>query len=124
NRFIYISKYMDQEHPYLTMSEEDLFEEHVPYLQRINPEFSPDWVRERWVFRERAAQPIITKNYSDRIPEHRTPMRGLYVANSAQIYPEDRGTNYSVGIGNKIASIVQDDIDFGELAHRDAESEG
>lgn len=118
NHFLYISKYLDQDHPYLTMSENELFEEYVPHLQKINPEFSPDWVRERWVFRERAAQPIITQNYSARVPEHRTPLHGLYLANSAQIYPEDRGTNYSIRIGNKVASIVQNDIDHGYLPNR------
>lgn len=115
NHFIYISKYLDQDHSYLTMSEDELFEEYVPYLQKVNPEFSPDWVTQRWVFRERAAQPIITRNYSKRVPEHRTPLRGLYLANTAQIYPEDRGTNYSIRIGNKIAGIVQNDIDYDEL---------
>lgn len=113
NHFLYISKYLDQDHPYLTMSEDDLFDEYVPYLQKINPEFSPDWVLERWVFRERAAQPIITQNYSERVPEHRTPLHGLYLANSAQIYPEDRGTNYSVRLGNTVARIVLNDIEYG-----------
>jgi protoporphyrinogen oxidase len=112
NHFIYISKYLDQDHPYLTMDEDDLFDEYVPYLQRINPAFSADWVRERWVFRERAAQPIITRNYSDRVPEHRTPLAGLYLANSAQIYPEDRGTNYSIRLGEKVATIVDNDMRY------------
>ncbi len=116
NHFVYVSKYLDQNHPYLTMPEDELFEEYVPYLQRINPDFSTDWVHEFWVFRERAAQPIITQNYSNRVPEHRTPLHGLYLANSAQIYPEDRGTNYSVRLGNKAAAIVQNDIDHGYLA--------
>jgi protoporphyrinogen oxidase len=116
NHFVYISKYLDQDHPYLTMEEDDLFAEYVQHLQRINPDFSPDWVMERWVFRERAAQPIITKDYGARVPEHRTPLPGLYLANSAQIYPEDRGTNYSVRLGNKVASIVQNDISYGNLA--------
>ena len=35
-------------------------------------------------------------NYTQRIPELRTPIKGLYLANTTQIYPEDRGTNYSV----------------------------
>ena len=61
-------------------------------------------------FRERAAQPIITLNYSERIPDHRTPLSGLYLANTSQIYPEDRGTNYSVRLGNQIAEMVKNDL--------------
>jgi protoporphyrinogen oxidase len=116
NHFIYISKYVDQDHPYLTMDEDDLFNEYVPHLQKVNPAFSPEWVRDRWVFRERAAQPIITLNYSERVPEHRTPLHGLYLANSAQIYPEDRGTNYSIKIGEKVAEIVDNDAALGRYS--------
>ncbi|HZU76422.1 MAG TPA: NAD(P)/FAD-dependent oxidoreductase, partial [Dehalococcoidia bacterium] len=94
--FIYVSKYVEQDHPYMTMPDDELFAEYVPYLRRVNPEFSPDWVERYWVFRERGAQPIITLNYSERIPPLRTPLPGLYLANTSQIYPEDRGTNYSV----------------------------
>jgi protoporphyrinogen oxidase len=115
HHFVYISKYLDQDHSYLTMPEDELFEEYTHYLQKINPEFTSAWVTQRWVFRERAAQPIITRNYSARVPEHRTPLPNLYLANSAQIYPEDRGTNYSVRIGNKVARIVQNDIEHGNL---------
>jgi hypothetical protein len=32
------------------------------------------------------------------------------LANTTQIYPEDRGTNYSVRLGNHIAAIVADDL--------------
>ena len=35
---------------------------------------------------------------------------GLYLANTTQIYPEDRGTNYSVRLGNRIAALVADDL--------------
>jgi protoporphyrinogen oxidase len=106
---IYLSKYVDQDHPYFTMTDDELFAEYVPALRRINPEFDPSWVEQRWVFRERAAQPIIPLNYSARIPALRTPLAGLYLANTSQIYPEDRGTNYSVRLGNEIAALVEAD---------------
>jgi hypothetical protein len=31
---------------------------------------------------------------------------GLYLANTTQIYPEDRGLNYSVRLGDQIVSIA------------------
>jgi hypothetical protein len=55
------------------------------------------------------AQPIIGVNYSQRIPDHRTPFRNLYLANTTQIYPEDRGTNYSVRMGRRVARLVLED---------------
>jgi protoporphyrinogen oxidase len=111
NHYVYVSKYVDWEHPYVSMTDDDLLDEYVPKLQIINPEFERSWIQQHWIFRERAAQPIISLNYSNRIPSHRTPVPGLYLANTAQIYPEDRGTNYSVDLGNRIAEMVLRDIE-------------
>ncbi len=108
--FVYLSKYLEPDHPYFTMPEDALIEEYVPFLKRINPDFEPDWIERRWVFRERAAQPIVTLNYREKLPDHRTGLPNLYLANTSQIYPEDRGTNYSVRLGNQIASLVIADL--------------
>ena len=109
-RVLYISNYLDQSSPYYQMSPDDLFDAYLPHLQKINPSFSPDWVEERWHFRVAAAQPIIPLGYSKLIPEYRTPLGNLYLANTTQIYPEDRGTNYSVRLGQIIARLVDEDI--------------
>ncbi len=110
-RFVYLSTYMEPDHRYFSMESQDLINEFIPYLRQVNPDFGPEWIRNTWVFRERAAQPIIPLNYSTRMPEHRTPLKNLYLANTTQIYPEDRGTNYSVRLGNDIARLVSDDLD-------------
>ncbi len=48
-------------------------------------------------------------NYHQRIPDHRTPIKSLYLANTTQIYPEDRGTNYSVRMGRRVSQMVVED---------------
>ncbi|CAN5214732.1 NAD(P)/FAD-dependent oxidoreductase [soil metagenome] len=111
NHYVYVSKYVDWDHPYVTMSDEELLDEYVPKLQIVNSKFNRSWIQQHWIFRERAAQPIISLNYSEKIPAHQTPIEGLYLANTAQIYPQDRGTNYSVDLGNRIAELVDGDID-------------
>ena len=52
----------------------------------------------------------LEKNYSERLPDHRTPIKNLYLANTTQIYPEDRGTNYSVRMGKRVANLILEDI--------------
>lgn len=108
--YVYLSKYLETDHSYFTMSEEELIETYIPFLKRINPNFDRSWIEKWWVFRERAAQPIVTLNYSQKLPSHRTPLANLYLANTSQIYPEDRGTNYSVRLGNQISEIVLNDL--------------
>ena len=109
-RFVYLSKYLEPDHPYFTLDDDALIKEYTPHLKRVNPAFEESWIQNTWVFRERAAQPIIPLNYSEIIPSHRTPLSGLYLANTTQIYPEDRGTNYSVRLGDDIAKIVAEDL--------------
>lgn len=108
--YVYLSKYMEPDHPYFAMPDRQLIDAYVPFLRRINPDFERSWITHSWVFRERAAQPIIPLHYSSMIPNHRTPLKNLYLANTTQIYPEDRGTNYSVRLGNRIAGIVNEDL--------------
>lgn len=106
---VYLTNYLRPDHPYFALAEEDLLHAYLPGVRRINPAFGLDWVEELWRFSDPAAQPIVTPGYSRRIPPHRTPIRGLYLANTTQIYPEDRGTNYSVRLGQEIAAMVQED---------------
>ncbi len=112
-RILYVSNYLDPASPYFQMSRDELFAAYLPHLQKINPNFSPDWVEEMWHFKEAAAQPIVPLNYSKQIPEYRTPLHNLYLANTTQIYPEDRGTNYSVRLGQIIAKLVDEDAQRG-----------
>jgi protoporphyrinogen oxidase len=107
---IYVSNYLERDDPRFGMGASDLLALYVPHLKRINPAFAADWIEKTIVLRAESGQPVITCNYSQRIPAHRTPLRGLYLANTLQIYPEDRGTNYSVRLGRKISQIVEEDI--------------
>ena len=104
---LYLSNYLSVDSPLFALSKDELLQKYLPHVQRINPEFDLDWVEESWLFRDDAGQPIITCHYSQQVPDHRTPIKGLYLANTSQIYPEDRGMNYSVHLGQKIAGIVQ-----------------
>ena len=105
-RIIYISNYVSKDSPLGSLDADELLIEYMPHLRKINPEFDPACIEERYLFREEAGQPIITTHYSSRVPDHRTPISHLYLANTTQIYPEDRGMNYSVRLGRKTAKMV------------------
>ena len=112
---LYISNYPDRESELYRMESDELLELFVPHLKKINPDFDLSWVLEHHHHRVDGAQPIIGVNYSKRIPEHRTPIKDLYLANTTQIFPEDRGTNYSVRMGRQVARMVLGDA--GESAN-------
>jgi protoporphyrinogen oxidase len=105
-RFLYVANYLAPGDPLLSLSEDELLSASLPGLCAVQPAFSPDWIRARWLHREPAAQPIVTVGYHERIPAIRTPVPGLVLANTTQIYPEDRGTNYSVRLGGDAARAL------------------
>jgi hypothetical protein len=91
------------------MSEDELWALYEPALKKINPAFSPEWITQRWLFAAPFAQPIIKTGYSADKPDHRTPVAGLYLETMTQIYPEDRGQNYSIKMGDDVAKMVVED---------------
>jgi protoporphyrinogen oxidase len=107
---IYVSNYLERDDPRYRLKAEELLELYEPHLKKINPDFDSDWIESKFVLRADAGQPVITCNYSERIPDHRTTLEGLYLANTLQIYPEDRGTNYSVRLGRTASHIVAEDL--------------
>jgi protoporphyrinogen oxidase len=104
DHLIYCGDYVTTDHEYFKLSEDALAERFIGALKTFNPNFSPDWIRKRWVFRAPYAQPIPFVNHSRNIPDLATPIPGLYLASMSQVYPWDRGTNYAVQIGRQVAA--------------------
>jgi len=112
-RFLYVANYVAQDDPLLELDPDELLRAYEPGLRKVGGAFSRDWVRQRWLFREPAAQPIVTIGYQDRIPPFATRVPGLVLANTTQIYPEDRGTNYSVRLGGEAAAALLGSLNQG-----------
>ena len=103
---LYIGNYLPHEHEYYKKEAVDLIKDFYPYLKTINPKFDETWINRAYLFKAPFAQPIIPLNYSKVLPSLKTPIKGLYLANIQQVYPWDRGTNYAVELGNKVAELV------------------
>lgn len=100
---VYCGDYVTPDHPYFEMSQQELEKLFVDVLHKFNPAFKPDWVRKSWLFRAKYAQPVPLVGHSKNIPTLQTPIPGLFFASMSQVYPWDRGTNYAVEIGRKVA---------------------
>jgi protoporphyrinogen oxidase len=103
---LYVPFYLPTSEPRYSASAEELFAEYSPMLSIVNPRFSAAWVKEYHVFRTPYAQPIFTTHFIDLMPEHQTPIRGLYVTDSTQFYPEDRTISQAIRQGRKVAAMI------------------
>ncbi len=106
DHLIYCGDYLEPSHEYFQLSKEALLERFKPALRKVNPAFQDDWVRDCWLHREPYAQPIVTVGHSVNIPPLATPLTGLFWASMSQVYPWDRGTNFAVELGRKVAQEV------------------
>ena len=109
NHIVYLSNYASPDNPVLQMDAEQVFETYLDGIKRINPKFDPSWVKQMWLFKDPGGQPVITTNYSQQIAPMRTGVEGLYLANTTQVYPEDRGQNYSLRLGEQVATLMLED---------------
>jgi protoporphyrinogen oxidase len=102
----YIGAYLPPEGKRFSLPDDELANLWFSYLPKMFPEFDPRRTGEKHVFRFRAAQHIVDTNYEEKIPDYRTPLPGVFLANFSQIFPEDRGTNFAVHEGNQIAELL------------------
>jgi len=103
---LYCGDYLETDHEYFDLTDEELLARFIPGIQRINPAFRPEWVNKFWVHRTKYAQPVPLVNHSKSIPTIKTPIPGLYFASMSQVYPWDRGTNFAVEIGRNAAQLM------------------
>ncbi len=93
---IYASRYLSTDHPYYKMKMPELKELFLTHLERIFPNFKREDVLSFTYSKAPYTQPVIGLNYSKIKPAFETPISGLYLCTMVQIYPEDRGMNYSI----------------------------
>jgi protoporphyrinogen oxidase len=105
---LYLGDYLPADHEYFRMTKEQLEDRFFPSLTKVNPAFDRSWVRKTWLHRELYAQPVVKINHSRNVPAMATPMPNLYFASMAQVYPWDRGTNYAVELGKRVAALVME----------------
>ena len=99
---VYLGNYRSHEDPIFKQSTDEVLSSFEAGLRRVNPAFDRSWIRDAWSFAAPFAQPIVTPKFARTIPGFDTPVRGLYVANMFQVYPYDRGQNYSIDLAERL----------------------
>ncbi|MBU1110302.1 NAD(P)/FAD-dependent oxidoreductase [Patescibacteria group bacterium] len=102
----YIGDYYDQPDVYQDKTPDKLIADFLPYLKKLNPAFDRDWIEKKWLFSNHFAQPVFVPSFSQLMPSLKTPIDGLYYASMWQVYPWDRGMNYAVELGERVASTI------------------
>jgi protoporphyrinogen oxidase len=107
---VYLSKYLPHTDRLYAMSADEFLDYALPFLKTMFPKMEREWIKAHHLWRARWSQPVVEKHYSKLIPPVDGPKDGFHICSMAQIYPEDRGTNYAIRegriIGKSIASKI------------------
>ncbi|MCC7303804.1 FAD-dependent oxidoreductase [bacterium] len=109
----YIGVYVPMNHKYFSdekYQKNGIQEEWFAYLKTVFTEFDETQVSNLNLFKFPYAQHVVDVTYPEKIPAYRSIYPNTYISNFAQIFPEDRGTNYAVREGRKIASLLSDHL--------------
>ncbi len=106
NRIVFISRYIAVEDPIWNYDDEKYLSMALEHLQRMFPDLDRSWIVDFHIWRAEYAQPVTERNYSAYVPGQDTPFDNVQIYTMAQIYPEDRGTNYAIREGRVAAESI------------------
>ncbi len=104
----YIGWYDSPDAPIFKKPTQELVDELVPQLNAI--ERQEALVERSFSFVGPYSQPLYTRSFLKNKPTYRTSSPGFYIANLDMTYPYDRGTNYAVLLGMKVADMIKKDF--------------
>lgn len=110
DHIIYCGDYLETDHEYFSLSQDEVLQRFLPALKHFNPKFELSWINRTWLYRTSYAQPVPLLNHSRNIPSIQTPIPDLYFASMSQVYPWDRGTNFAVEIGRRAAQLMMGSV--------------
>jgi len=100
----YAGVYAPHDSKIFTKSEEEIKKEWLKYVGKIFPKFEKKMVEKSWVFKLKNAQHVVKPGYTPL--SYKTPLKDIYLMNFAQVFPEDRGTNFAVAEAEKVAKLI------------------
>lgn len=106
NYIYYLATYVPHDDELFTCTNKKLEDLWFSSLADIFPNFKKNKINEIHHFKFANAQHVVDADYSKKIPKYKTPLKNVYLSNFSQIYPEDRGTNFAVREGEKVATLI------------------
>jgi protoporphyrinogen oxidase len=103
---VYLSKYLPHTDRLYSMSADEFLDYALPFLKKMFPAIDRSWIQAHHLWRACWSQPVVEMHYSNLIPAEDGPKEGFHVCSMAQIYPEDRGTNYAIREGRRIGERI------------------
>src|SRR4029077_8017032 len=103
---LYVPYYLPTSHPRFGWTDARIVDECLSALRLVNPRFDGSWVIDSMVSRDRHAQVVCPVGFGERAPSHETPIDGLYLIESSQLFPSDRTISGTIDLARAVATLI------------------
>jgi protoporphyrinogen oxidase len=100
----YLSRYFTSDEPLATADLDEVRDSWIGVLEERFPRFPASTIIAAHRFRTPYAAPLPRVGHLGRIPPIRAHIPGLFLATTAQIYPQDRGMNEGIRLADRAAA--------------------
>jgi len=102
HKIIYMPIYLPENDRRFAEDDEVLKSEFLASLKKIEPNLNDESIVDFRIFKAPYAQPICTVPFKDKIPPVKTPVKGVYLLDSTQVYPSDRSLNAMITLARDL----------------------
>lgn len=106
SHIVYAPFYMAASDPRYQRPNQAFIDETLAAMALVDPGFDPGLVRASHCHRYEFAQTVCPPGFARQLPPMRTPLAGLYMADTAYYYPEDRSISESVRVGRELVACA------------------
>ncbi|MCC8995760.1 MAG: NAD(P)/FAD-dependent oxidoreductase [Nitrosomonas sp.] len=99
---IYLMNYVHRTEPLFGKSEDEILDGYITGLKKLFPDLQDDDIVDRYLFRAPYVEPLYTTGYQKRKPPTELIAGKLYLATTAQVYPDVTSWNGSIGLARKV----------------------
>ncbi len=110
---VYLPKYVPEDDPINDFEDEHIIELFTEKLKKVFQNLKSSEILHQQIFRNTYVQPLQELNYLDRSIGYRTPLQGIYLANTSMIYNSTLNNNAVIKLGREAAQTILDDASNG-----------
>jgi protoporphyrinogen oxidase len=97
---VYVMNYTHRTDPLFALGDEDILQSYQAGLERLFPDLKPQDFVDRYIFRTPFVEPLYTLGYSRRKPPVTILDGKVFLATTAQVYPDVTSWNGAIGVAN------------------------
>lgn len=113
---VYLPKYTSPDNDWMGVPDETIREAWLTHLKQLFPDFREEQIKHFAVSRSRYVEPVYATHSSANRLRVQTPYTGLFLANTAQVYPELPTSEATIIHAQQVARQIRSSLNGGSLS--------